>query len=676
MSKKNVDPPDKYICAIKNTMKNMYHKNVNQDIINIINDAVSRVSIIVFHTYNFLNLYFLDCYHNKREFPIINEKFIHAIMLIVSIRIDNRGSKSKKETLGLMKKLNKFYNKYYRPLFTTAYIVPNDKLSQILLYEAKDIVKNINNNISQHYIQHVRKFINISFDVKSKINKIRYDNNLTNSEKKIKLKEINTVYGKIKDDIFNPVSFGEMDSLSDTKYHVWIGENKHLITPCKDKYEKDSIFYDVKVNPQDYIGEMFTINQKIAEINNEIAKENDIINKINEKISERNKILKKMDNKFAEAEYKLTPIIKLKSVNKLFHVLPLRTSIIPKYITIDSAALATLILKKNKLEFLKNITKKSKELWSKIFNLNNSIFRKKGFMFHYMIKTDGINCSILYIKLKENGEPYKLIAVPKKAKKIASETDNCEYIENVEITEEMKNKLLVTIDPNHGNLISCMAENPESNHNIVAEDINGEKLEYKHKDTINFRYTRAQRNVETKNEKYKKIRETIKKSTKINEKTVEEIESKLTIHDSKTTDITKFTSYLKDKIRINRILLGHYRQPMYRKLKMNIYINTQKSESKMIAEFKKKFGLPEHVLIVFGDYGKLETMKGCEPHISKRLRKIFKNNGYELYKIDEYNTSKLCRKVSFTMHSIVNGTLTSIWCRLFTFNIFRCAKIY
>ena len=77
---------------------------------------------------------------------------------------------------------------------------------------------------------------------------------------------------------------------------------------------------------------------------------------------------------------------------------------------------------------------------------------------------------------------------------------------------------------------------------------------------------------------------------------------------------------------------------------MNIYINTQKSESKMIMEFKKKFGLPEHVLIVFGDYGNLETMKGCEPHISKRLRKLFKDNGYELYKIDEYNTSKLCNK--------------------------------
>lgn len=37
-------------------------------------------------------------------------------------------------------------------------------------------------------------------------------------------------------------------------------------------------------------------------------------------------------------------------------------------------------------------------------------------------------------------------------------------------------------------------------------------------------------------------------------------------------------------------------------------------------------------------------MKGNEPAISKRLRKIFKINGYEIYKINEFNTSKLCNK--------------------------------
>ena len=35
-------------------------------------------------------------------------------------------------------------------------------------------------------------------------------------------------------------------------------------------------------------------------------------------------------------------------------------------------------------------------------------------------------------------------------------------------------------------------------------------------------------------------------------------------------------------------------------------------------------------------------MKGVEPIICKKIRRIFKNAGYETYLINEYCTSKLC----------------------------------
>ncbi len=61
----------------------------------------------------------------------------------------------------------------------------------------------------------------------------------------------------------------------------------------------------------------------------------------------------------------------------------------------------------------------------------------------------------------------------------------------------------------------------------------------------------------------------------------------------------------------------------------------------------------------------------------------YRKDHFVVYKLGNYYVMFMrveyvdnCRKVSFTMHSIVNGTLTSIWCRLFTFNIFRTAKIY
>jgi len=165
----------------------------------------------------------------------------------------------------------------------------------------------------------------------------------------------------------------------------------------------------------------------------------------------------------------------------------------------------------------------------------------------------------------------------KKIKKIvadAAKNDNCKYIEKTKITEEMKNKVLVAIDPNHGNLISCMAEN---NHEIrIVEDCNGKTIESKHEKYLKFRYTRRQRNVETRNDKYKKLRENKKKKPQTNGKTMEEIESTLSKHNSKTCNATKFKAYLKEKNSINRMLYEYYEEDIYRKLKLNIYINTQK----------------------------------------------------------------------------------------------------
>ena len=94
--------------------------------------------------------------------------------------------------------------------------------------------------------------------------------------------------------------------------------------------------------------------------------------------------------------------------------------------------------------------------------------------------------------------------------------------------------------------------------------------------------------------------------------------------------------------KINTLLFDHYSQYIYRKLKLNTYINTQKSESKMIKNFSKKFGSASEVLVVMGDYDKGTNMKGKEPVICKKFRRIFENNGLTIYSINEFRTSKLC----------------------------------
>jgi hypothetical protein len=63
----------------------------------------------------------------------------------------------------------------------------------------------------------------------------------------------------------------------------------------------------------------------------------------------------------------------------------------------------------------------------------------------------------------------------------------------------------------------------------------------------------------------------------------------------------------------------------------------------MIRNFKKKFGGPNEVKFIIGDYDSGSyNMKNKEPAINKRFRRIFKNNGYKTYLVNEYKTSATC----------------------------------
>jgi hypothetical protein len=144
--------------------------------------------------------------------------------------------------------------------------------------------------------------------------------------------------------------------------------------------------------------------------------------------------------------------------------------------------------------------------------------------------------------------------------------------------------------------------------------------------------------------KYMKIVEEINTETKIDGKTIKEIESELSEYNSKTCDFDEFIDYLKIKNKINRCLFEQYQKKIYRKLKWNRFINTQKSESKMLQNFEKRYVSPKLTNVIIGDYDKPNHPKGKEPCITKRLKKLLKLFGYNVYLINEYNTSKLCNK--------------------------------
>ena len=576
--KKIEDENFDYMKTNKDNFKNILKDN---SILPIINDLVNRTNKIVIHSYQFLKLFLIHLYDNNQIFPIIDKEYLCDIFKVLTVRNCGSGGYTDKNMPQQLRILTDFYNNVYSKTISNNEIIYYDKLSYILPYEAIDMTTNINNNIQEHFIKHLYKYVNIVFDIKNKSDEITKNNKDKQIRKELH-KQLYDEISKVKKDL---ISFD--DFTSNPIYHNWIKEERIKLFPNKTSFQENSIFYELKSNTQYFLGSMFYISNEFEKINE----------------------------------------IKLKNDEKqirLFNVLPLRTNIISKNILIDTCGLISNFLGTEATTgYLNNYKKQNLyfELWNRFFKLNKRVFKKgKNYKFDYKIRTDGISCSILFVRVDKNGVP-----LPKtwRNKKCCNE-ENIDYIEKVEITEELKNMKVVCIDPNKSDLNYCGSYNKDG----VLET---------------FRYTQNQRRLETRNKKYIKLIDKINKETIINDKTVKETEKTLSVLNSKSCNYEKFKKYCVEKNKINRELYSHYEQKIFRKLKLNAFINMQKSESKMVKNFEKKFGTPENTIYVIGDYDKGSYhMKGKEPVICKKFRRIYRNAGYKTYLINEFNTSKLC----------------------------------
>lgn len=546
----------------------------NKATITKLNDIVTNTNKIVIHAYNFIKLYCLYLYEHDKDIPTLDKEFVMDVFKAITVRQCNSGGYRDDNMPSQQKALVEFYKNHYKDTTNKNEILYYDKMSYILAYEAIDMTTNIHVNIQEHFTQYLNKFVNFSFDLKKKCDDIT-KSKISKEEKKQQKYELNKEFREIKNDL---MSF-DKKLISKKEYHDWVLDQRNKIYGAKKSFDKNNIYYDIKSNTNEYVKPLIYIGKQLEKIYDNMANDNKQI--------------------------------------KLFNVLPLRTNIVPKHICIDTCSFIQNLIEGSMAEHLRNYKKDNNQfkLWNQLFDLNNKVFKKNHYQFNYMIKTDAISVSILFIRLNEQGKPIK-----KTNKHINIE--NTTYIEDVKFNNEMKEKKIVCIDPGHSDLIYCGAKNGD------------DKLE-------TFRYTQNQRRLETRKKKYTKIIEQENNKVKIKRKTVKKIESDLTKYNAKTNDFTKFKKYVKIKNEINSKLFEHYNKEFFRKFKLNAFINTQKSESKMINNFKNKFG-DNNVIVVFGDYDKKEHMKGLEPAICKRFRRLFKNARYPVYLINEFRTSKLC----------------------------------
>jgi len=305
------------------------------------------------------------------------------------------------------------------------------------------------------------------------------------------------------------------------------------------------------------------------------------------------------------------------------NVFPMRSEVIPKHIRLDTTTLVHLLMTKKqgiKSDYLTkgNLKRNEDKIWDFFFRTELKSFHKKYYEFHHMIETDGISCTLLLLRKDLIGK-----RLPMMKKGANQET----YIDEINDSVPLQNKKIVAIDPGLCDLIYCV------------DDDN------KHANT--FRYSQDQRRKETKKKKYSKIQLKLKREQiegHGTSRTIIELETELSKLNKKSLNLTNFKEYIQKKSEINRLLFSFYEKYIFRKLKLQSYRNTKKSEQKMLNRFKHIFGSENEVVVCFGDFEQKKHMKFKEPTKGKGMRTLFRKAGFPTYLVDEFRTSCRCSK--------------------------------
>ena len=512
--------------TIKTTLKNVLLKH--SEVQPLITNLVFEMNDLVIHTYQFIRLYILYCFHNNLPFPIFDDKFTFVKYCIKTLGTKSNSGRKSKDTQ-LLDTLQKFYTEEYQYLLNHNKISLVNK-SHLINIIAEQIQVCISTNIQEHFIQHFLRFIN------------KTTNKITENKKELFDFKHNLLM------------------LEDTneKFTIWkLTHLQHILPTNINK----SIYYDVKVRQFEYLKGLLYMNS----------------------------VLENQES-------------------KLFQPLPLRNNIVPKNVKFDSACIAELFCPESekKGDVLKKITNFQDILWSSLLNMKNRLFKNKHYTFHNEITTDGISCSLLFIRKDCKGEENK-------NKQVNSE--DCEYINIEELDkqqlENLKPRNIVGLDPGKRSLVYMM-------------DGQGNKLQY----------TAPQRKKESMAKRNQQILQREKYLHKINE-----YENALSLQNSKSVNYNSFKSYLVEKDRLNKQTMEFYKKEVWRKMKFRQYSYGNKSIDTFLNNIEKTFG--ENILICYGNWSRSSQMKHFMPTMNKGLRKLI-HKRYDTITINECNTSKKC----------------------------------
>lgn len=555
------DPDLPYYKTIKTSLASVLKIREKQP---VISEAAGTVNKIVIRALLFLRLYLID---QKATPPVVNAEFIDTVFKTVCHQ-KNIGRPPSKAAKVTRDKLTAFYKQHFEPLLPIGDSpLSYTYLNTVLDYASVQLMTVFETNIKQHFVEYVEAYVNSVWQKDFLIDRIR-KTRTTKRQRDAGVRKLCTTLRHLKNDLLN---VGSESFQSHVCYHSWINKHKTLVLPSKQKYQKDLLFYDLQCKPQDYWPGMLRMTEAMEEAG-----------------------------------------------KKLRNFCPLRTSVIPRHITLDTTTLVHLLFTKENGSKSKILTKgellRNKDnIWETFFRTNMKVFKARDYKFNHMVDTDGVSCSILLIRRDLVGKK-----APKKKQKVARES----YIEDMSIeeTEALKGKAVVGIDPNMSDLLYCVSEDARKQ----------------------YRYTQNQRRQETKAKKYRQILLNEKNHTTVGGRKVTDWETDLSVFDHKTVDSARFKAFIKAKLEVNSKVTEFYKDRLYRKMRLNTFYNTRKSEQGLVQRFKEIFGTPEQAVIGIGDWEQKKHRKFKEPVKGKGFRTLLRNSGYTVFLVDEFKTSCQC----------------------------------
>ena len=374
-----------------------------------------------------------------------------------------------------------------------------------------------------------------------------------------------------------------------------------------------------------------------------------------------------------------------------------------KFITINTSALVEIlpILKKPKNDYLKDLHKYQDEIWDSIFNLQKIRKQKlKNYSFNYQIQTDGFAVSINYINNDEIENKLKMCnlrAIASKRKIIENKTKTPEEIleaksktendkKEAKLKKNIANKELIKkrkeefkkLSKSERDEIILQKRLAKNEFNYISDLINisdylkllnkaktDKKLVYGDpgkrsplmlmgENGLYYNYTTKTRIKETKRMKYNTLIQNKRNKTKIEidgkRYSISEVETKLCEFSNKTIEITKFTNYLKLKLKLrNKIHEEQHYNNYLMKLNWFSYINKKRHEDKLLNKLSSTYG--EDAIFVIGDWsnkGRLKFISTPNVGLQRKIATRFK-----VFHIDEYKTSKICYKTEEECSNLV-----------------------